>query len=311
VIRGVQQEDYPELADLGLAALPGSLPTTATRLRHWFESEPPRARFRAWVAEEDSQLVGCAMAAFLWSLRAEDVAWLQVALRPAPRGRGLCGCLYSVAEQHLLEHGAKKLETFALEGSPGQRFAEARGFRRTRRELLLRLRVAEASVADLPGLEASAHRDGFRLLPLRELAGRRRDVHALYVAASADIPADDPEDNIPYEDWERQDLGDPELSWEGSFVVVDEQARPVALAFLVVNRVAGVAVNEMTGTLPEHRRRGLARLAKLATIRWAREQGIRELGTENDAENVGMRALNESLGYRVCHVRAVLAQEVS
>jgi GNAT superfamily N-acetyltransferase len=311
MIRGVQPADYGGLADLALGALPGSLPTTATRLRHWFESEPPRARFRAWVAEEDSELVGCAMASFIWSLSTEGVAWLQVAVRPTAQGRGLGGRLYSTAEQHLLAHGAKKIETFALESSPGQRFAEARGFRRTRTELVLRLDVAEASVADLAQAEALARRAGFLILPLRELADRRRELHSLYVAASADIPADDPEDNIPYEDWERQELGDPELSWDGSFGVVDGQARPAALAFLVVNREAGVAVNEMTGTLPECRRRGLARLAKLATIRWAREHEIRELGTENDAENVAMRALNESLGYRIRHVRAVLAREVA
>ena len=52
----------------------------------------------------------------------------------------------------------------------------------------------------------------------------------------------------------------------------------------------------MTGTLPEFRRRGLARLAKLATIRWAAENGVEWMLTANAEANTGMRALNESLG---------------
>jgi RimJ/RimL family protein N-acetyltransferase len=85
--------------------------------------------------------------------------------------------------------------------------------------------------------------------------------------------------------------------------------RPVALAFLLVNPEAGVAVNEMTGTLKEYRGRGLARLAKLAAIRWAAEEGFHEIGTGNDSENAPMLALNQSLGYEVKWRRAFFAKE--
>jgi GNAT superfamily N-acetyltransferase len=54
----------------------------------------------------------------------------------------------------------------------------------------------------------------------------------------------------------------------------------------------------MTGTLHDFRRRGLARLAKLATIRWAAEQGFRTMLTGNAETNAAMLGLNESLGYR-------------
>jgi GNAT superfamily N-acetyltransferase len=79
-------------------------------------------------------------------------------------------------------------------------------------------------------------------------------------------------------------------------VVTGEQ--PVALAFLEVDEPARVAANEMTGTLPEFRRRGLARLVKLATIRWAAEHGIEAVQTGNSHENPGILALNIDLGYR-------------
>jgi RimJ/RimL family protein N-acetyltransferase len=58
----------------------------------------------------------------------------------------------------------------------------------------------------------------------------------------------------------------------------------------------------MTGTHPEHRRRGLARLAKLGTIAWARSHGYEAIRTDTDEENPGMLHLNRSLGYRAVGV---------
>src|SRR5262249_12818142 len=87
------------------------------------------------------------------------------------------------------------------------------------------------------------------------------------------------------------------LDLDGSFVVLAGE-EPVSLAWLVVDRAQGLAGNQMTGTLREHRHRGLARLAKLATIRWAVASGIRRIGTGNDSTNRDMLALNEHLGYQ-------------
>jgi RimJ/RimL family protein N-acetyltransferase len=72
----------------------------------------------------------------------------------------------------------------------------------------------------------------------------------------------------------------------------------VSLAFLSVDLESRQARNEETGTARQHRRRGLATLAKLATIRWAREHGIEAILTDNAEANTGMLAINDRLGYR-------------
>ena len=54
----------------------------------------------------------------------------------------------------------------------------------------------------------------------------------------------------------------------------------------------------MTGTLPAYRHGGLARLVKLASIRWLARHGVTAPFTDNDTENRDMLALNEHLGYR-------------
>ena len=59
-----------------------------------------------------------------------------------------------------------------------------------------------------------------------------------------------------------------------------------------------LAYNQMTATLPEFRRRGLALAAKLAAVRWAAANGFERILTENDEANAGMLAINRRLGYR-------------
>ena len=70
------------------------------------------------------------------------------------------------------------------------------------------------------------------------------------------------------------------------------------MAFVELDEPARLAANEMTGTLRGFRRRGLARLVKLAAIRWAKEHGFEAMLTGNAESNTAMLDLNETLGYR-------------
>ncbi len=88
----------------------------------------------------------------------------------------------------------------------------------------------------------------------------------------------------------------PHLDLEISVVVMAGD-RPVALAFVGADRAAGRGENMMTATHPDVRRRGLARLAKLHTIRLARAAGLATILTSNAAANDDMVALNRALGY--------------
>ena len=84
---------------------------------------------------------------------------------------------------------------------------------------------------------------------------------------------------------------------------------PAALGFLTVDLERRVAYNILTATFPAYRRRGLALLVKLASIRWAAENGIERVLTENDAENASVLALNKRLGYRRLYDQGTWALE--
>jgi RimJ/RimL family protein N-acetyltransferase len=83
---------------------------------------------------------------------------------------------------------------------------------------------------------------------------------------------------------------------DGSRVVVGPGDRLVAWA-LIGSDGEGRAVNSFTGTHPDFRGRGLARLAKLAVAAWARDEGLRVIFTGNDDSNAPMLAINERMGY--------------
>jgi GNAT superfamily N-acetyltransferase len=285
VIREFEDRDAERASEL-LRDLPWF--TTPELLLHWAQHQPERAHARYWVAEEGDELVGWAEAEFRWATERDDLADVWVFVRPGRRDQGIGSTLYERAVAHNLEHGARELKSGAWE-DVGHRFLVHRGYERAREERLFAVdpRTVDASRLTLP--------PGFRLATLGELRGRERELHALYTEVSADMPADDAESKIDFEEWQAETLGDPTLSWEGSFVVLDGDT-PAALAWI---KVAGTrAENELTGTARAYRRRGLARAAKLATIRWCAEQGIERIATGNDATNVGMLAINNELGYR-------------
>jgi len=294
-IREFSRGDAAAAADLLRVCAPHWLFTAESFVQE-LEGTPQRARLRVLVAEEEGRIAGLADAMLRW--RAEDpgigVVWACV--HPDARRRGIGSRLLEAAVAHVGACGAHTLNTEAEPGSVG--FAERHGFRRTRAEQLWELRPADADLSELPALEEAKAHEGFRVVPLRELLHRPRELHALYVEAEDDIPTDYPRGELPYEEWERETLEKPLLDPDGSMNVVDADGRPVAFAWLLVDRAGRRAEHELTGTLRSHRNRGLARLAKLAALRWARDAGVEVLLTGNDADNAPMLRINERLGYR-------------
>ena len=191
----------------------------------------------------------------------------------------------------------------------GRRFVEARGFERISAEIVSSLEPGLADLRELDGLLTATSAAGFELTTLQAMVGRQDDLAAFYEAAGAWPPGGSDGNRITAEDLWRYIFERPDLSWDGSFVIMDERARLVSLASLVVDRAAGRAENDWTATLPGLRGRRLALLAKLATIRWARDAGICEIVTANDEHNAPMLALNERLGYRCLYQQVELARE--
>ena len=290
-IRPYRPEDAEEAAALVGSGFPQPHGLGPSTLRHWFESAPERARTRAWVAVDGDELVGWSDGALRWSIAEEGVAETWAVVRADRRGRGLGTQLMDLAEEHVTSHGARELDTYALESEPESiAFAEARGYRENRCEYswVLYLDQVELDPPELP--------EGFRVARLDELRSRERELFELYDAAHRDMPSDHSL-VLEFEEWRRETLENPQLDLEASSVVLDGD-RLVSFSWINAERELGAGSHELTGTHADYRGRGLARAAKVATTRWAAESGLRYLVTSNDSTNSPMLAVNERLGYQ-------------
>ena len=290
VIRGLRREDAPAVAALHLAVNPHQL-ETPERVWFWASRGLEREQWRQWVAEADGQIVGSAWANFEWSVPTPGKGRFWVAVAPGSRGRGIGSGLYERIDEYLRERGAWRMRSQVDDDPAGERFLVARGFERSDADRVSQLDLVAVSLPE-PSVP-----QGFRLEPLGSVRDRFEDLYAICAAGEIDMPGDEPETAMAIEDWKLDDYGVPDLSDEGSFVALEGE-RAVSLAFLAVDPSRRLAYNQMTGTLPEHKRRGLALAAKVASARWAQANGFERILTENDARNLAMLAINDRLGYR-------------
>jgi GNAT superfamily N-acetyltransferase len=308
-IRPFRREDAAAAAALLSPLAPADYPVTTASLEHEFDTLAMREG-ECWVAESaDGQVVGWAERSRHLGAASPDVQRVWAAVRPDHRRRGLGRRLLGLAEERALTTRPALLRTWAMAGEPAADLLRVRGYELRRTERMWALDPATVDLSDLPRREREAAAAGYRLVPLREALDRPEELYRTCHALDVDVPNDVEVGGVSYEQWLRLDLGDPLLDRDGSVVVLNGD-EPVGIAWLAVDHEHGLAGNAMTGTLRAHRRRGLARLAKLATIRWAVEHGIRRIGTGNDSTNRDMLTLNDHLGYRPLPDFLILARTV-
>ena len=295
MIRRFRDEDGEAVADL-LAQDPVPEGVTGAAIRHWVSSQPARAQAGSWVAEDGGEVVGWVRARLRWATSAEGVGEMFAFVAPAQRGHGYGTALFDTADERLRAVGARVLESWATEAAGGA-FLRARGFAAVRTHHVLLLDLDSADVSSLTDAVAAAAAAGYELVPLEAVVDGADALYSLDAGTIADVPGTFVEDDVRLDDWLGETLGHPQLTREGSFVMLTD-GEPVAHSLLHVHPEARLAANEMTGTRREHRRKGLARLAKLAAIAWAQQHGYVSILTACDQDNVGMLHLNQTLGYR-------------
>jgi RimJ/RimL family protein N-acetyltransferase len=275
-------------------------------MRHLLASMPERAEVATWVAD-DGGIVAWAFAHRRW-WSASNTAYAWIGVLPAELGRGLGGALSELAANHVRDLGVDRLYTNVVGDSAGERFARARGFALDHTDVVSTVDPSRVDLSTLKARDARARADGYRLATYAEI-----DPQALFrleVETSGDMPGSDAPHELTFDEWTAELLNQPDLAREGSFVVV-RGGEAVAHCALCVDWESRRARNEGTGTARSHRGRGLATLAKLATIQWAAERGIRSIITDNAEENAAMLAINRRLGYRPFGTRSRWVRDIS
>jgi GNAT superfamily N-acetyltransferase len=95
--------------------------------------------------------------------------------------------------------------------------------------------------------------------------------------------------------WEMSDR--PSLWPGGYFIAVDGDAF-VGVSHLWRSPEPAVLRTGLTGSLRTHRRRGIALALKVRALSAAKSAGYHYAKTENEFNNVGMLAINDTLGFK-------------
>jgi GNAT superfamily N-acetyltransferase len=263
-------------------------PTVVTSAAEWLHRHraiPERAQHRSWAAEVDGQLAGLATAG-LDFFSSGDTGYLSIRVHEMARRRGVGAALYRLAAEHLQSLDVPSATSLFEENDDGVGFATRRGWREVRAETISVLDPREVTAAPAASIE---------IVPASRLDPR--ELHRIDEETTRDMPAVEPIEAIPYDEWLAFVWDNPLFTREGSCgAVVD--GRVAAVSLLVANTQIGRAMNMFTGTSRDYRGRGLALAVKLASTRWAAENGITQIATTNDETNAPMLAVNRRLGYR-------------
>jgi RimJ/RimL family protein N-acetyltransferase len=126
---------------------------------------------------------------------------------------------------------------------------------------------------------------------------RWRKLYELDLAATDDVPKTAPWPVPSFEEWHRFWFENPSHKAE-HFWIAREGDAIVGLSVIAYPPRRGNPWTSFTCTARSVRGRGIARALKYASVKQAIELGVREIETQNDAENAPILHLNREMGYR-------------
>ncbi|MEV5340966.1 GNAT family N-acetyltransferase [Streptomyces sp. NPDC052676] len=304
IVRELRPEvraDAEGFAEVRRRALPFML-TTPDSVRHDLTHSHPDARHRQLVAEEDGEIVGTAQVGLAHDSPEPGQGYLNVYVHPERTRRGAGSLLVRTAEEYLAAQGAARLFAWVLDEPANRAFAERHGYRPSRSAHFLRLDLANGA---LPPPQSPP--PGVELRTAADYADDPRPLYELDAEATADEPGDIAAEFTDFEAWVAETWRHPLLDLELTTVAVVD-GRPVAFSAAYTDRAHHRYGSAMTGTARAFRGRGLAKLAKNASLHRARAAGYTEAFTGNDTGNGPMLAINTWFGYEICatevrHVR--------
>lgn len=282
-VRQAHPDDAEAAAALRRAVFP-YLVMSAAELRRDIAEPTPAQRGAIWVACSDDAVVGWAACGLNSWTSEVGVGFLALHVHPDHRRAGIGSALLAHTDAHLADIGAKQVQVFATGDSVD--FAVARGFQPTRE-----MHYASVDPRVLPPCPPTPA--DVTLVPTADLDPR--SVFEADTAASLDEPTGAPSDAVDYDEWLADIWTAPMLDHDlSTAAVVDGKVA----CFTAVETDGDRAWSGMTGTVRDHRGRGLAKLVKSTALAKAAAAGIVRASASNDARNTAMLAVNDWLGYR-------------
>ncbi len=277
-----------------------AFPVSEGQVRGWFRpAEPGRTAFRL-VAERNGAAVG-----FACVIHAAEApaglffAW--VGVDPAFRCQGIGSALWNASLALLTAQNASLLTSEVVDNDPvGLAFAERRGFAIDRHKFHSTLHLTTFDETPYLPAIAALEAQGIHFCTLADFP-QNQEAHDKFCdlneAVVRDIPGEYWDFNAYPAFFDDHIWNAPWFFPQNQLLAVDGDAW-VGFAGLSMNPEKHSAYNATTGVIREYRGRKIALALKVLAARCAREQGAREISTDNDSLNAPMLAINRKLGYQ-------------
>ncbi len=301
MIRTGTIDDAAAAARLQAMVNPEFVSSTEGFLHYWTTS-PPHARRAAWAIGEGEGVVGWAATRVMVETSEPGVGWIGVDVHPERRRTGLGTMLLEAAELHARQVGVTRLLAWSRGDEASAAFARAHGYDQTASNEIL--------VVDPRELGPPVPPAGVEVKPYTAFVDDPLPIYHVDATSLLDEPGEARIDALSYDYWLERCWRHPSLDHDASMVVLVDGVA-AATTMLHTDRASGRGQNYGTGTLREFRGRGLARLAKQASLIHAAQLGCRTIYTGNDVTNAPMLAINRKLGYRTCTTELSWSKELA
>ncbi|MER5708030.1 GNAT family N-acetyltransferase [Streptomyces sp. NPDC042898] len=303
IVRDVRAEDAEGFARVRRASVPYMLATAEQLVFDWAHAHPDGHERPLVAVTEDGEIIGTVQQRIAHDAQEPGIGSVNVYVDPARQRLGAGAALLRAAEEHLAEQGARTLYSWVMDTPEDRAWAERRGYAPSRSAHFLRL---DLTTAELPPLQEPPA--GVELLPAEAFDADPRPVFELDAVTTADEPGDVGASLDDYAHWRESTWNHP-LHDRALTTIAVVDGVPAAFSAAQTDGL-GRYNSGMTGTAPAFRGRGLAKLAKNASLHRARAAGCVEAFTSNDAGNEPMLAINKWFGYEigaveVRHVRTI------
>ena len=292
--------DYQALCDVSNAVWPDR-PSVPEGTKEQDKRRDPKYYLQRLVVESGGEMIASALYGESEWTHVPGKFFISMQVHPDHQRKGVGTALYDHIMKDLAERGPTIFESYAREDrQEGMSFLEKRGYKRTLRDQMSELVVADFDPAPFAWTADLTGKTGVEIRTVVELEADgvdwKREAWELEHELMQDVPTDDPVTKQPFEQWVKW-LTHPAFIPEAFFIAIAD-GRFIGVTSLWQSLAEKDKLHtNLTGVVRSLRRKGIATALKVRSIEFARGSGARIIRTENE-ENNPMYDLNVRLGFK-------------
>lgn len=298
-IRRFEKTDYLAITKIFQDLAP-ERPVLAQDIQADDDSMPSYVVRERWVAEISGEIVGTSIITHDPHFFDSHQFILNIWVSKASQNRGIGNALYDAMKGRLKNLSATLVKCPVMENRPeGIRFIESLQFKENNRNF--------QSLLDLTGFDfhkfdksvSALENQGIRIATLKEISNEpnyRSKIFELQSIIDQDIPGSDHRPKMTFEHfwhWIDRDLPKQE-----PFYIAVKGLDYLGMHFGYASSKSNQFLIAFSGVLRKHRGLGIATVLRAHGMKYAKENGFKEISTWNDSRNTKILSLNENFGFK-------------